>query len=827
MSWRFLPAWDSPVLYVMDGQKVYSQLKDGTIQQDVSTDPSLAQAPFQSFQDMLSLGPTSGTVSVPVPFTFGHLSFGTHVEFNVTIPTGRGMLLDQDSTLQTLIVQGGASLQTQSGNNLAVKGALINNGSLLLGGPASAQSFINTGQFTIAKGGSFAAPSPFANDGFISVTGGVFSSNNLTNFSSILCSDGVVSLGGSVTNSGAIACTNSGTVSISGSTLNNQIAGLVDLQGNGIISGFNLHGTINNAGTVRKSTGTGTSDIDEFVAFNNTGTVEVDSGTLSFDGGGTSTKGSYVFANGGRALLTSAGVFLSGTTTGTGDGLVELTGAQFYNFGSNMAVLNFTGNSRVKLNGGVIDGRTNVILNAGSMELVTGTIEDQGLANTGVIACTGSGTVSLSNSSLSNQIGGLLDLQGDGTLSGFNTHGTINNAGTIRKSGGTGSSHVDGWVTFNNTGTVEVDSGTLSFDGGGTWTNGSYVFANGGRVLLTSAGVFLSGTTTGTGDGLVELTGAQFYNFGSNVAVLNFAGNSRVKVNGGVIDARTTVILNAGNMELVTGTIEDQGLANTGVIACTGSGTISISNSALINQIGGLVDLQGDGIISGFNTRGTIINAGTFRKSGGAGTSRVDGWVTFNNTGTVEVDSGTLELDGSYVQTAGITALEGGNIAGNLNLLGGLMKGSGLVAGTISNSAGMLSPGNSPGTIAISGNYSQGSNADLIIEIAGDVAGQFDVVNVAGSASLNGELDISLINGFSPYYGETFRVLTYGSHSGSFASVNDSAAAGWLFTPTYDATGVTLTAVPEPTPQWLTLGVLAVLLSCRARFVGRRPQPGE
>src|SRR5260370_17633186 len=39
----------------------------------------------------------------------------------------------------------------------------------------------------------------------------------------------------------------------------------------------------------------------------------------------------------------------------------------------------------------------------------------------------------------------------------------------------------------------------------------------------------------------------------------------------------------------------------------------------------------------------SINNAGLFRKSGGTGTSTVGSYVQFYNTGTVEVDSGTLE----------------------------------------------------------------------------------------------------------------------------------------------------------------------------------------
>src|SRR5206468_8608006 len=70
---------------------------------------------------------------------------------------------------------------------------------------------------------------------------------------------------------------------INGGTFNQQSGTLFDIQGNmGIFD--STPGTFNNGGTLRKSAGTATSTIS--LPLNNTGTVEVQTGTLNFSSGG-------------------------------------------------------------------------------------------------------------------------------------------------------------------------------------------------------------------------------------------------------------------------------------------------------------------------------------------------------------------------------------------------------------------------------------------------------------------------------------------------------------------------------------------------------------
>ncbi len=48
-----------------------------------------------------------------------------------------------------------------------------------------------------------------------------------------------------------------------------------------------------------------------------------------------------------------------------------------------------------------------------------------------------------------------------------------------------------------------------------------------------------------------------------------------------------------------------------------------------------------------------------------------------------------------------------------------------------------------------------------MVQIAGESAGQFSVLNVLGTTDLNGTLDPVLLNGFIPMIGDSFVFLNY------------------------------------------------------------------
>jgi len=246
---------------------------------------------------------------------------------------------------------------------------------------------------------------------------------------------------------------------------------------------------------------------------------------------------------------------------------------------------------------------------------------------------------------------------------------------------------------------------------------------------------------------------------------------------------------------------------------------VKLYGTTLNNLVGATYDLQGDGgFAQEFNGATQIINnAGLFEKSAGTGTSVIGGGVAYNNTGTVEANSGTLEFDGSFTQTAGVTEMEGGNLAGSLNFQGGLLKGSGTITGSVTNDGATISPGNSPGTITITGNYQQNSLGTLMIEMAGSSPNDYDLLNVEGTAYLGGTLDISLLDGFRPTLGETFQVLDFNSVSGQFATIDVLDDPAYQFALQYNGSNLALTTTAVPEPASIGLVAMISLLALRRR----------
>lgn len=140
--------------------------------------------------------------------------------------------------------------------------------------------------------------------------------------------------------------------------------------------------------------------------------------------------------------------------------------------------------------------------------------------------------------------------------------------------------------------------------------------------------------------------------------------------------------------------------------------------------------------------------------------------VTFDKSDGTFVNQGTLTLrDGTYYATSGSFT----------NTATGVVRGEGTFnrsAITFTND-GSFAPGTSPGTLAVIGNYGQAATSHLEIEIGGRIAGvTYDRLNVSGTATMNGDLDVELINGFVPEVGDAFIVGTFAAQAGGFATIN-------------------------------------------------------
>ncbi len=135
----------------------------------------------------------------------------------------------------------------------------------------------------------------------------------------------------------------------------------------------------------------------------------------------------------------------------------------------------------------------------------------------------------------------------------------------------------------------------------------------------------------------------------------------------------------------------------------------------------------------------------------------------------------------------------------------GTLKGVGQIFGSLLNS-GTISPGNSPGKFTIVGNYTANSTAVQQIEIAS--ATSYDTIAVAsdvsfpsGTAVLDGTLNVSLLNGFVPSIGDSYKIITFASATGAFSNINLPALpAGLSWSVNYNPANITLQVIASSLP---------------------------
>jgi hypothetical protein len=292
--------------------------------------------------------------------------------------------------------------------------------------------------------------------------------------------------------------------------------------------------------------------------------------------------------------------------------------------------------------------------------------------------------------------------------------------------------------TFVNDGTIAADTlgGTIALTAS-NWTNNGIVQAlNGGTLSATTPTNYASGTLTG---GTWQV----------------FAGSTlRVAMSSGIVTNAAAI--------LVDGAISN---------FYADSGTTDA-----------LANFTGNGAPAAF----TIQNGRSLTIAG-----------ALSNMGNVTVGSSSaLNTGGAYTQAGGTTTLNGGSLTagGLVDIQGGILSGSGTINGSVRN-AGQIDVGGAmaAGLLTINGDYTQTAAGVLNIEIGGTRPGvDYDRLAISGTATLDGTLNVSLIDPFVPASGATFQILTFGSSSGMFAFPNIDPH----FLPLrYDPTDVTLTAV--------------------------------
>src|SRR5579883_1407486 len=211
--------------------------------------------------------------------------------------------------------------------------------------------------------------------------------------------------------------------------------------------------------------------------------------------------------------------------------------------------------------------------------------------------------------------------------------------------------------------------------------------------------------------------GGSFVNFGLDGGrSLQLGGSSTATTVGGGTDQ---IDLNATN-------------PNTGV-SDAGAGTLTVLSGATFTDQTSTATLN----IFATNHGGTdtgltaaVNNAGTWTKNGGSLTSTIS--TLFNNTGTVDVETGTLNLTGAVTNT-GLLKADGGNlfVAGTIGGGSGEISGSSILEFSGPSNANITFDSGSTGTLKVDGSQGYGGT------ISGLALGNYvDLTNVQYFGSL-------------------------------------------------------------------------------------------
>lgn len=356
----------------------------------------------------------------------------------------------------------------------------------------------------------------------------------------------------------------------------------------------------------------------------------------------------------------------------------------------------------------------------------------------------------------------------------------------------------------------------------GVTIEGSRQFSSGTRVLI--AGLNVSGATT-----TVTF---------SPGAALTVSGSLRPE-NGALVRLEGLTTFRGISQVFANvqrfGPIEMVGLGSASVVDGINISSLALSGPGVSVRGGGALLLrpEGDSEEDYFTTNRTqiLVSGVGSRLFVGFSNQSLGDLQTNAATGEIDVQLGARIRPLRSVQNLGLIRIDRASqlAIGNITVpegtfpLGRLVNGeSGRLTAVGNVLAGLTNFGvveigdSAPGSLSFSGSIVLGDSSELLIDLGGPSAGQFDVLRGVGSVALDGDLNVSLLSSFVPQVGQQFQILRFGSLSGTFDNINlpvfqDSRR--WSTTQLY--TQGLLTVVPEP--ACLGLLPVACLLVRRTR----------
>ncbi|WP_442779013.1 autotransporter outer membrane beta-barrel domain-containing protein [Bradyrhizobium sediminis] len=534
-------------------------------------------------------------------------------------------------------------------------------------------------------------------------------------------------IGGVVSNSGLVTVTNAGSISggtnygvfgYLGATVTNAAGATISGDmGIGIQHGM---ADITNAGNITGTTGYAVYAYADAVVRNSGSMTGALYGiwadqTVTVTNAGTivGNGGPGISANVAATVTNQAGASITGSDYGV---RVDVGSAFVTNYG------NVTGTSLqgiyANINATVFNGASGTINGGIGTNVGFADVTNYGsIDGTGFIAVFGHTDVTLLNGVGANIIGGV-----NNAVYASNGIAGVVNSGSITSGAGYAIRGQTGVVVTNNAGGLIQggDTGIRASFGAATVTN-----------FGTIAGTSADGIYAGTGGSTVVNGGA----ISGGTAAIRFAGSGN----------ELTLLPGSAISGLVLGTGGD-------VFQLGGTGTATFDASSL----GPAAQYRGFGF---FNKIGS--SAWTL-----TGTSTY--------AGQVNVNGGTLAVDGDIASASSVTVNAGGTLGGN-----------GIVGVTTVN-GGALAPGNSIGTLTVQGNLVFTTAASFMVEMSGSTA---DRAVVTGTATLAGT--VRLLPAASFLFNTPVTILTAAGFGGTtFDAV--AAPIGIAASLIYSATSVQL-----------------------------------
>jgi hypothetical protein len=606
----------------------------------------------------------------------------------------------------------------------------------------SATVSVTTLYTDLTYGGDFNIDSPYGNAAVLELNGHIFTMSGTGSLTGVIDGPGTFLVTGSATIGGsslgydptngfapanAMTFENQGSVSQDGfidlnGTIQNDASATWTFTAASAIA--NEGATFDNNGTIHDAA-SGTSEIDG--TFVNNGSIAIDTGAVldladgaetlysTISGGGELDFGFAHDATIDTASLTVGSIYINGGNGGGTVGLGEsLTYAGNFTFTNQFGYFELAGYT-LTLSGtdtfatGAVDG-------PGTIDL-TGTTTIDGVAfgydptngytSTNLVtiendgSLTQGGNISL-NGSIDNQSAGTWDVAGDYNINNEGTAG-FDNFGLLEKTAGTEISTLYG--AFSNTGTVDVQTGTLYVSGsGGTIAGlieGTDFGMRGGGTYTLSSTLTLTASELDIRDGGTDVvlesnenyngtvyTSAPFTTLTIDVNGFDLSLGGTVTVQDADIDGPGTVTL-SGPTTISYSTLSDlaqvtlSGTATVDNSTVLGPGTLSFTNDATIDSFtagdglatditgtvdqagyvqfgttstdtlqitiesGGTYDLTTNDWTNNPNTNddgeATFTNDGLLEKTVGTGTSTF--YADVDNNGTIQVNTGVLDLE--------------------------------------------------------------------------------------------------------------------------------------------------------------------------------------